>query len=412
MGVTAHSDSAVFVLDLADTPSVPVNVWSLELVIPAAGLAFLLRRRRPKAAVLLLALAALLVCQSAVASDPVSDVTVSLRSGAERGMIDVYYDLTHPSGDLSAVSLHLSKDGGATFPFPCTAVSGDVGPGVASGNRRHIVWNAMADFPGEAILTAAVRVTAAYDGPDVQEETILLPGGASLEMVWIPGGTFLMGRYPGEQDSWDDLEDPQHSVTVPGFWMAKYELTKRQWQAIMGTTPWSGQSDVLNDPDSPAVWVSWDDARALIMALNSYTGKTFRLPSEAEWEHACRARTTTRFYWGDDPSYTVGNAYCWWSYNAHLVGESYAHVAGQKLPNVFGLYDMSGNVWEWCEDDMHNDYTDAPTDGSAWVNSPRGLTRVLRGGAWGSAGLNSRSAIRFHISPSYTATAFGFRLAR
>ncbi len=176
------------------------------------------------------------------------------------------------------------------------------------------------------------------------EETIMLPGDVPLVMVWIPAGTFMMGRYSGEQDS-DSTEDPQHHVTLSqGFWMGKYELTKAQWTAVMGTEPWSGHDNVLDDPASPAVYVSWDDAQAFITALNSYTGRTFRLPTEAEWEYACRAGTTTRFYWGDDPSYPMGDDYCWWTYNAWDVGEEYAHGVGQKLPNAFDLYDMSGNV--------------------------------------------------------------------
>ncbi|MCX5769469.1 MAG: formylglycine-generating enzyme family protein [Candidatus Hydrogenedentes bacterium] len=245
-----------------------------------------------------------------------------------------------------------------------------------------------------------------------ETETIMLPDNVPLEMVWIPGGTFMMGRYPGEQDSWES-EDPRHQVAVPGFWMAKYELTKRQWQAVMGTTPWSGLSYVLNDLDSPAVYVSWDDAKAFITALNTQTGLTFRLPSEAEWEYACRADTTTRFYWGDDPDYTLINDYAWWYGNAWDAGEQYAHVVGLKLPNAFGLYDMSGNVWEWCEDDWHSSYTGAPTNGSAWVDSPRGSYRVRRGGDWCYYGGDfRRSAYRGLSYPSRTYSNFGFRLSR
>lgn len=232
-----------------------------------------------------------------------------------------------------------------------------------------------------------------------------------LDMVWVSGGSFMMGRYSGEQDSFD-YEDPQHSVTAPGFWMGKYELTKAQWTAVMGTTPWSGQSYVLDDPNSPAVYVSWNDAQSFITALNSYTGLTFRLPSEAEWEYACRAGTTSRFYWGDDPSYTVGNDYCWWRYNADNVGECYAHVVGLKLPNFFGLCDMSVNVWEWCEDDWHYGYVGAPTNGTSWVDTPRGSTRVLRGGCWDIIGHFCRSASRFGYIPSVTFSGLGFRLAR
>lgn len=246
---------------------------------------------------------------------------------------------------------------------------------------------------------------------EVETETILLPGGVPLEMVWIPGDTFQMGRYPGEVGSYSD-EDPQHAVTVPGFWLGKYEVTKAQWTAVMGTTPWSGQSYVLNDPDSPAVYVSWNNAQAFITALNTHTGQAFRLPSEAEWEYACRAGTTTRFYWGDDPSYTVINDYAWWDGNADNVGEDYAHVVGLKLPNGFGLFDMSGNVWEWCEDDWHSNYTGAPVDGSAWVSTPRGSSRVLRGGNWNLYGGRCRSADRGYGNPSHVNRNVGFRLSR
>jgi len=244
-----------------------------------------------------------------------------------------------------------------------------------------------------------------------ETETIMLPDSVPLDMVWIPAGTFMMGRYPDEQDSYDH-EDPRHQVTVAGFWMAKYELTKRQWQAVMGTTPWSGESYVLDDLDSPAVWVSWNDAKAFITALNTDTGLTFRLPSEAEWEYACRADTTTRFYWDDDPEYThIGN-HAWYSGNAWSANEPYAHVVGLKLPNAFGLFDISGNVWEWCEDDWHPSYTGAPTNGSPWVESPRGSARSTRGGSWGNGGFYCRSAYRSFSYPPYGYYYTGFRLAR
>ena len=240
------------------------------------------------------------------------------------------------------------------------------------------------------------------------EDTVLLPGGVPLVMVKIPGGTFMMGRYPGEQDS-SSSEDPQHSVTLGGFWIGKYAVTKRQWTAVMGTTPWSGYSTA--DPDSPAVFVSWDAAQLFLTAVNSYTGKTFGLPSEAQREYACRAGTTTRFYWGDDPAYTAIGDYAWNYRNAYIPGQSCEHVVGQKLPNAFGLYDMSGNVWELCEDDWHG-YTGAPTSGQAWVDSPRGNDRVLRGGSWDGLEGACRSAYRFYRPPYYGHLNFGFRVAR
>ncbi|MCK5863066.1 MAG: formylglycine-generating enzyme family protein [Candidatus Hydrogenedentes bacterium] len=253
------------------------------------------------------------------------------------------------------------------------------------------------------------------EGEPGDETTIMLPGNVPLVLLVIPAGSFMMGRYAGDQDSYD-WEDPQHQVTLSqDFSLCKYELTKGQWQAVMGTTPWSGHSYVLDDLDSPAVYVSWNDAQSFITALNAHitrTGQgsaTFRLPSEAEWEYACRAGTTTRFYWGDDPGYTPIDDYAWWYDNALDVNEYYAHVVGLKLPNAFGLYDMSGNVWEWCED-----WYGAYSSGS--VSNPegpgRGSYRVFRGGSWYGYGYYCRSARRNGTYPTYTSNSFGFRLAR
>jgi len=180
----------------------------------------------------------------------------------------------------------------------------------------------------------------------------------------------------------------------------------------MGTTPWSGQYFVLDDPDSPAVYVSWNDAQSFVTAVNKYTDLTFRLPSEAQWEYACRAGNQvppTRFYWGDDPGCTAIGNYAWhWG---NCSAEEYAHVVGARTPNVFGLYDMSGNAWEWVQDWYHSDYTGAPENGSAW-ESPPGLGRVLRGGNWSYSGLDCRSASRFSDNPTDADFNIGFRLAR
>jgi formylglycine-generating enzyme required for sulfatase activity len=238
------------------------------------------------------------------------------------------------------------------------------------------------------------------------EETVMLPGSVPLVMVWIPGGTFTMGS-PDTEQGRITPEGPQHAVTLSGYWMGKYELTKRQWQAVMGTTPWFGQLDALDDPDSPAVYVSWHDAQAFLTAANNCTGKTFRLPTEAQWECACRAGTTTRFYWGEDPGYTDILAYAWHSGTCR--GAMYAHVAGGKKINAFGLYDMSGNVWEWCQDWY------GPYSSTAQTNptgSAAGPNRVFRGGGFGSSGDYCRSARRYGYGSYYTGGDVGFRLAR
>lgn len=261
-------------------------------------------------------------------------------------------------------------------------------------------------------VNSSVELTVSSGACTGSDETVMLSGNVPLEMVWIPGGTFLMGSPETEQDRYSS-EGPQHYVTVAGFWMGKYELTKRQWTAVMGTTPWAGQSYVLDNLDSPAVYVSWNDAQSFLTTLNSYAKKTFRLSSEAQWEYACRASTTTRFYWGDDPDHTEIGDHAWYYFNAFsLPGQQYAHAVGQKLPNAFGLYDMSGNVLEWCQDWYHSSYVGAPTDGSAWEVTAE-FYRVLRGGDFYDGDGACRSAYRnYNLPPGFGGYNYGFRIAR
>ena len=270
-----------------------------------------------------------------------------------------------------------------------------------------------ADYTAKAgyITVTGAEGEGEGEGED-DAETVMLPNSVELEMVRIPSGDFMMGRNTSEQDSNSD-EAPQHQVSAPAFWMSKYEVTKRQWQAVMNTTPWSAHDYISDNLDSPAVWVSWNEVKAFITALNDYTDKTFRLPSEAEWEYACRAETTTRYYWGNDSSYTDIDDNAWWYDVVWDTGDLYARVVGLMPDNDYGLYDMSGNVWEYCEDDYHATYASAPATGAAWVDSPRATQRVLRGGGWyDSTAAACRSANRFYTGPTNKACDHGFRLAR
>ena len=167
----------------------------------------------------------------------------------------------------------------------------------------------------------------------------------------------------------------------------------------------------FQDDNRPVEHVSWDSAQSFITELNTATGLTFRLPSEAEWEYACRAGTTTRFYWGDDLSYTdIGN-YAWYNDNSSNQTHDVGTAGGTGHPNAFGLYDMSGNVWEWCQDWFHDSYTGAPADGSAW-ESPTSSYRVFRGGGCHNDNNNCRSVFRFSSYPDITYGYTGIRLAR
>lgn len=291
-----------------------------------------------------------------------------------------------------------SSFAGATWQTYDTAPSFTLSPG----NGTKTVYFKVKNEAGESsVASDTITLNEDNAGP---EETIMLPGDVPLVMVWIPAGTFVMGRYPDEQDS-DPREDPQHEVTVPGFWIGKYEVTQAQWKAIMGTNPsyFAGYAT----GNRPVEGISWDAVQSFITALNAATkGQPFRLPSEAEWEYACRAGTTTRFYWGDDPSYTQIENYAWYSGNS----EHHTHDVGGKFPNGFGLYDMVGNVAEFCEDDWHDNYVDAPSDGTAWIDSPRSHSRVIRGGGW--YGDYGRSAHRYLFYHAHADAAIGFRLAR
>ncbi len=198
-----------------------------------------------------------------------------------------------------------------------------------------------------------------------------LPNGITLEMVNLPAGEFLMGSPDSDPDA-RSYEKPPHQVNVNSFAIGKYPVTQAQYQAVMGTNP----SYFPNNPQNPVEKVSWDDAQAFCQKLSQITGKTYRLPTEAEWEYACRAGTTTRFYFGDDAN-QLGD-YAWYGGNSQKT----THPVGQKKPNAWGLYDMSGNVLEWCEDNWHNTYENAPRDGSAWLKNGNDICSLLRGGSW------------------------------
>jgi formylglycine-generating enzyme required for sulfatase activity len=325
------------------------------------------------------------------------------------------------SGDGSAwitysSSARLIRGGGAEFDAKwCRSAA----RAARDPNHRYyprglrIVWEDV-DYPTPT-PTNTPTPTPTLSGETITIPLANLPAEAKpLVLVKIAAGSFMMGRYSGEQDSYPE-EDPRHQVDIGyDFYMGRYEITKAQWEAIMNTTPWSE----LDDQDSPAVWRSWNDCQSFVIELNKLGQGTFRLPSEAEWEYVCRAGTNTRFYWGDDPDYSQIGNYAWYKDNTSGVAESYAHVVGLKLPNAWGLFDMSGNVWEWCEDDWQASYygADRPDDGSAWVGSPRIAVRMFRGGSWGNTAHYSRSASRNSASSPYFANerrvSFGFRIVR
>ena len=241
-----------------------------------------------------------------------------------------------------------------------------------------------------------------------RDTTVTLTGDVTMDFVHIDPGTVTMGSPDSEEERWAD-EGPQHEVTISkGFYLGKYEVTQGQWEAVMGTTPWSGESNVEENADHPAVYVSWEDAQAFIQKLNDAAGKElYRLPTEAEWEYACRAGTTTRWSFGDDES-DVGD-YAWYEDNAWDAGEPYAHEVGTKLANPWGLYDMHGNVFEWCLDWYGSYSSEAQTDPSG---PESGSYRVLRGGSWINTSYIVRCSYRPYSHPELRTFNYGFRCAR
>ena len=287
--------------------------------------------------------------------------------------------------------------------------------------RRRVAILTSAPPAGNAARPAATPIGG---GAAANTTGTARPGGrpqqmqsrAGVEFVWIPAGSFMMGSENGSD------EKPVHRVTIAdGFYMGKYEVTQAQWQAVMGNNP----SYFKGCDNCPVEQVSWDDAVSFVARLNAQNdGYTYRLPTEAEWEYAARAGTTGD-YAGDL------DAMAWYGNNSGRTrldaAEIYrtdlsnyykritenggqTHAVGSKLPNAFGLFDMHGNVWEWCQDWYHDSYAGAPIDGSAWLSGGEQKYRVLRGGSWFDNASLLRSANRYGVTPGYRGNDGGLRV--
>jgi formylglycine-generating enzyme required for sulfatase activity len=242
-----------------------------------------------------------------------------------------------------------------------------------------------------------------------------LGDGVSLEMVEIPAGRFVMGAPKREKDS-GESERPQHEVRLEKFYMGKYAVTQAQWRAVaaMPQVNWELEANPsrFKGDNRPVEQVSWYKAVEFCDRLSKHTGKTYRLPSEAEWEYACRAGTATPFHFGETIIPDLANYDGNYTYGAGPKGlyREETTVVGSFPANAFGLCDMHGNVWEWCQDHWHDNYEGAPTDGSAWVTGDEGSNRILRGGSWLDCPWVCRSAYRYSTSPDYAVYNIGFRV--
>ena len=240
-------------------------------------------------------------------------------------------------------------------------------------------------------------VVFAQQGQSVPTSRTFTVKGVSFQMVYVQGGTFDMGSNDSEADS---REQPVHSVTLSDYYIGETEVTQQLWHAVMGSNP----SYYTGNSQRPVEMVSWGECQTFICKLNALTGKNFRLPTEAEWEYAARGGNKSRGY-----KYSGNNTLtdvAWYYDNA----SSTTHLVKQKRANELGLYDMSGNVWEWCQDRYgSNYYSQSPSYNPTGPSS--GYCRVFRGGGWNYNAMNCRVAYRGSLNPDNRDNNLGLRLA-
>jgi len=264
------------------------------------------------------------------------------------------------------------------------------------------------------------KTTSARKAESRKHLTLDLGNGVTMKLAPVPAGKFLMGsgvsaeqlvrQYRGTKGAYFTGEFPQREVTISNpFYMGVTEVTQSQWRAVMGSEPWKGEKDIKEGDENAASYVSWDDTTTFCAKLSQKTGRTIRLPTEAEWEYACRAGNRTRYGFGDDES-KLGD-YAWSLNNAANIGEEYAHPVRQKKPNAWGLYDMHGNVSEWCGDWYDKAYYAAGGNTVDPTGPASGTFRVLRGGSFISNVWNCRSASRYRDTPGSWIKDQGFRVA-
>ena len=300
--------------------------------------------------------------------------------------IHVSYDLDKAAD----ITLFLSTDGGSTY-MQLYLVSGDVGKDVPAG-RKTIVWDVLAER--ESLKSDDVVFKVKAQGENNLTFTV---SGVTFKMIYVYGGTFTMGCTSEQVGDCMSVENPAHSVTLSDFYMGETEVTQALWQAVMGINPSYFKGD-----NRPVESVSWNDCQKFIQKLNQLTGRTFRLPTEAEWEYAARGG---KYYSGYKYSGSNEVGYvAWYEVNSG----SQTHDVKTKQPNALGLYDMSGNVWEWCSDRYGSYNSGAQTDPQG---PSSGSYRVLRGGSWYDHARNCRVSDRYGNYPGGRSSDIGFRLS-
>jgi formylglycine-generating enzyme required for sulfatase activity len=300
-------------------------------------------------------------------------------------------------------------------------------------------WLAMTEARPDDAGSAPSRAADPMRGKDPGE--VRDDNGLQLKLVWCPPGAFTMEsvevvteRHSAQSDELDDeivgarkkserkvqkstIIRPVKVALLKGYWLGKYEVTQSEWKRVMESEPWKGQEFTKEGADYPATFVSWNDAVHFCRKLTERerlagrlsSGWEYTIPTEAQWERACRARTQTRFSFGDDDSKL--REYAWYNDGDLDPDEAYAHRVGQKKPNPWGLCDMHGNVWEWCRD-AHTPKLPGGRDPEVKADEKTGDSgRVYRGGSWYSVAAGCRSAYRDWSQPGNRYSYFGFRVA-
>ena len=259
-------------------------------------------------------------------------------------------------------------------------------------------------FNGDSVATPPDNLTLYRYKRTNQGYIEHLGDKVTLTLMLIPAGEFMMGAPQDEPDS-EDSERPQHLVKVPQFFMGRYPVTQAQWRVVAGYAP--VDSDLDREPSSfkgddlPVEQVSWPDAIEFCKRLSAHAKKNYHLPSEAQWEYACRAEPETAYHYGGKLTAELAN------YSGEVTQTT---TVGKYPANRWGLYDMHGNVWEWCQDPWHRSYDGAPTDGSAWIEDGDSTYRVRRGGSCVDIPRDCRSASRYYNLPGSRYYTFGFRV--
>ena len=295
-------------------------------------------------------------------------------------------------GKVVSIAIEVSEDGGFANAMSFEAsVSGNSLTFTATGLKAETKYYYRIITDTGSVTFESETRTFETNNPNT-----FTVNGISFEMVYVECGSFDMGATYEQGDGVWDNEKPVHRVTLSDYYIGKCEVTQELWEAVMGSNP-----SFSKGAQYPVEQVSWNDCQEFISRLNSLTGRTFRLPTEAEWEYAARGGNKSRHfkYSGSD---NIGNVAWYWDNSGYGT-----HAVGTKSPNELGIYDMSGNVWEWCSD-WYGDYSAGAQTNPQGPSS--GSARVLRGGSWGSSARSCRVSNRYYLDPDYSDINIGLRL--